>query len=249
VRDDGETYEASKAQLWLWQCWNDYWANVQARKKRGDRLIVILNGDVVDGANHHGTNQTVSSSGSDEVRLAVQVLEPIKKMSDKIFIVRGTPSHVGVAGQQEEMVGQIIKSEKDGERSTFDFLPLEIDNLLFHFAHHGRVGGTPTTRHNATLKAASEHILNAARLGRKPADVLVRSHAHKFADSGDNFPTRCIQSPAFQLATGYIYRIAPDENNIADIGGLLFTIENSAYDMQWIGRNKYVPAQKETIKL
>lgn len=250
IRDDGETYVAGVAQNWLWHCWLDYWDTVKSRMKRGDQLVVVVNGDVTDGPNHHGTNQTVSSSYADEIRLAKDVLRPALALKPRnLFMVRGTPSHVGVASSSEETVAQILNATPDGPRSTWNMLPLELQGNLFHFYHHGKVGRTRATRNNPVINAARDHFLNALNAGQPYPHYVVKSHMHQYADSHDAFLTRCIQTPGWQLATAYIDKVVADMYALADIGGLLFHINNGTVDMEWIGKNKYVPAPKEAVRI
>src|SRR5690606_19020550 len=91
--DDGGQYAASKAQRWLWQCWGDYWDRVD--RERGDRLIVVLNGDLIDG-DHHNTSQIASRNPNAQAAALDAILAvPLALKPDKIFVVRGTAAHVG----------------------------------------------------------------------------------------------------------------------------------------------------------
>lgn len=233
VRDDGDTHYPSPAQVWLNHNWNTYWNWVEAHKKRSDILFTIHVGDVVDGCNHHGNTQAVSSNANDEIRLALQMLERARKLSRDIYFIRGTASHVGEASWREEQIARTLKAMQDGERSTWDFLKIRVQGIEMHFAHHGSVGRSLRMRNNPTRIAAEQHILNAIVLKQTPAHLLVRGHAHRKADSGTDLPTRVLQLPAWQLKTGYVNRIAPDEYDIADIGGALLIIEDGELEVKW----------------
>ncbi len=234
VRDDGDTYSPSPAQEWLNHNWNAYWNWVEAYKERADTpLITIHSGDLVDGCNHHGNTQAVSSSANDEIRLALQMMERARKLSRDMYFIRGTASHVGEASWREEQVARELKAVKEGERSTWDLLKIRIQGIEIHFAHHGAVGRSLRMRNNPARNAAEQHILNAITLKQSPADLLIRGHAHRKADSGTDLPTRVLQLPAWQLKTGYVNRIAPDEYDIADIGGALLIIEDGEVEVKW----------------
>ena len=40
--DDGGEYRASKAQRWIWQCWEAYWARVQEAKAEANADLYIV---------------------------------------------------------------------------------------------------------------------------------------------------------------------------------------------------------------
>jgi hypothetical protein len=248
TRDDGETVYANKTQLWLRECWKDFWDTVLERTK-GTRRVLVLNGDLVDGPGHHGTYQSVSYNPADEVRHAVELLKPIREHVDLCFITRGTEAHVGGGSSQEEMIAYHLDVVADSHRLTWDVLPLEVENVLFNFAHHGRVSNSLTAASNAAAKAASEHFHRAKRLGRRPADLLVYSHAHRWADSGTTYDTRTIQTPCWQATTGWANRYFPDELNFADVGGVLFSCDDSEYDVKWIGRDRYLVQGKPVCQV
>jgi len=62
--------QANKIQKWLWRCWVDYWQRVKDAVKEHDaKLVVIVNGDAVEGV-HHGTTQVVSQRYDDMLNRA-----------------------------------------------------------------------------------------------------------------------------------------------------------------------------------
>jgi hypothetical protein len=188
----------------------------------------------------------VSSNPNDEIRLAIQMLEQPRKLAKQMYFIRGTPSHVGEASWREEAVARQLGAEKDGERSTWDLLKLNVQGNEIHIAHHGNVGRHRRLRNNAARIAAEQHIINSVNLGRKPANLLIRGHAHRKADSGTDFVTRVIQLPAWQLKTGYVNKLAPDETDIADIGGALLIVEDGVMEIKW---RIYTPEEKAVVVL
>ena len=82
--DDGGVYSPSEKNVWLWDCWRDYWERVRtARKEAGPatKLGVLYNGDFYEG-DHHGTTQIISKNPetidylSDEVYKIPKALRP-----------------------------------------------------------------------------------------------------------------------------------------------------------------------------
>lgn len=234
--DDGGTYHPTPAQQWLWECWLTYWAEVMAAS-RGKRLVVLLNGDLVDG-DHHGTAQIVSRHPGVQFDVLLRCLAvPLHLDPAAVIIVRGTESHVGSSGAVEEGVARSLRGQgvnvvpcpdtRTGSWWHFvgDFGPVRISAT-----HHGRIGQRPWTKGNVSNNLAAQIFYeHAARHERWP-DIALRSHYHKHADSGDSHPTRVIQTPAWQLATAYAHRVAAD--SLADIGGLSIVVDADGWLIQ-----------------
>lgn len=231
--DDGGTYRPSKAQRWLWQGWRDYWDDVaRTRDALGAELYVVLNGDAVDGA-HHGTTQIVSGNLDVQGAVARACLAVPKKLGpDRWFVVRGTEAHVGPSAQAEEALARHLKAEKDTDVGTWSWwhLRMQIQGRLLDFAHHGRTGYRSWTRWNATQLLAADIALTHLQDRETPPDLCIRSHFHRYADSYDSQPVRVIQTPAWQLATAYVHKRAPE--SLADVGGLLIALRDGQIDVR-----------------
>lgn len=241
--DDGGTYRSSEAQQWIWANWLDYWSEVKRLKKR-QRLIVTLNGDLVDG-DHHDTPQIISRNVSDQHRMTVKALEPMLSLKPhKIFVIRGTEAHAGKSGQYEERIADDIGAERDPvcDTASWWWLPLEVDGVRFDIAHHGRMGGRPWTRANGILATAAELTMRCAERGDRLPDVAIRSHLHQPGDSHDNYPVRVLQTPSWQLSTAFAYRIAP--GSLLPIGGYIFDCRAGAYTLY---KKLYRPRQREAV--
>ena len=219
--DDGGTYQPSKAQLWTWYCWTDYWQRIdKLRRQEKADLWVLYNGDMFEG-DHHATTQIVSRNPEAQDYIAGRVFGVPKALHPaKTFVVRGTEVHVGTAGSAEEGRARSLNAVRDPETSNWSFwrLRLEVHGVLIDAQHHGRVGTRPWTRASAVGTLAyqiwSEH---AERKLRWP-DLAIRSHRHQYGDSGNTAKTRLIQTPAWQLKTAYAHKVVPE--SIADIGGV-----------------------------
>lgn len=227
--DDGGTYHASKAQRWLWQSWESYWAQVQTTKPQGGgRHWCVHLGDVVEG-DHHDNSAVISRNPVTMLRLASDILAPVRRWADFLFILRGTEAHGGEAGSWDEIIADDLSAERDMtiDRASWWHLLLDIGGVLFDCAHHPLSNpGRIWTRANASLVLAFSTFAEYAQYGERPPDVVLRGHIHKFSDSGSNYPTRAVTCPAWQLATPYSSRRWP--GTLAHIGGLLFVIENGS---------------------
>ena len=223
--DDGGEYRASQAQLWMWQCWNEFWeARWKSKKEKRARLYLVINGDVFDGV-HHGTRQLWSWNSADWYRAADTVFEKPLNMADRVFVVRGTEIHAGQSASHEEgwasQIGKVLApSDKQNKVATWWHLDMLAAGVLFDICHHGSLGRLAWTQGNILNRLGNELVLEALRMGRRPPDVAVRAHNHMFDTSGKGCPVKVVAAPAWQLATAYVHKVAP--NRLASIGGLEF---------------------------
>lgn len=243
--DDGGAYKASKAQLWMWQCWRDFWAKADATRQAHDAdLYQLFNGDLVDG-NHHGTTQIVTGNPNGQSVIFGDIIKvPLALKPAGIWVTRGTDAHVGQSACAEERIADGLRKNKDpivsetttGAASHWNAKAV-FHGFRFDFAHHGRVGTRPWTKPNVVLNLAAEifhdHAVADFDANRPPTapHIAVRSHMHQFVDTGNAHRTRVIQTPAWQLATSYINRIAPGK--LAEVGGVIIVIrEGCTPDVQ-----------------
>jgi hypothetical protein len=218
--DETQVVEATKAQMWLWASWCDYWRYVwqlasEGGEKKKHRIIVICLGDVIEG-NHHASNQNIPEI-QDQVAVAMQILQPVKDMSDAFFGVMGTEAHAGTNNDTEHGIYRTL------EATEYDYqLTLNIDGVLIDAAHHSAAPGiNPLMRILADYPASSR------------PNYILRGHRHVIVDTGANHPdTRMITCPSWQLKTSYGWRV--DQRRRADIGGLI--INRGIMDMS---RSRY----------
>lgn len=220
-------YAPSLAQQWSWQCWMEYLAFVESVRRETKGIIqFVFNGDAVDGLVNRGWPQSISTDTATQQDVAEKVFKPVKAMRpDAIFMVAGTPAHVG--------------PDSEGERHLSTWLHADLDyhqrllrhNVLVDFRHVGKMGGKPWTR-GAVVNLASEIALEYAGRKERIPDVSFRSHVHLYADSGPNCRAlRCIVTPAFQLRTTYGNNRMPEL--MADIGGLVCIVyPDSTYEVR-----------------
>jgi hypothetical protein len=244
--DDGGCYEASKAQLWLWQSWQEYWQRVDAvRRQHSALLYQVYNGDLVEGF-HHGSVQVMNGNPNAQAAVVNAVMRvPLDLKPDRLAFIRGTESHVGQSASAEERIADGLRRDKrpvvgDADTGTASHwhLKMEIQGVRLDFAHHGRVGTRPWTKPNVTANLAAEIFYDHAASGEPHPHLAIRSHMHQLVDTHDQHPTRVIQTPAWQLATAFIHRIAPGK--LADVGGIIVVIRAGTFEVEKV---KYQPAR------
>lgn len=227
--DDGQKVLPSKVQAWTWSCWLDFHGKVAERRDElGAKLIYVLNGDCVEGQ-HHGSTEVMAANAEDaQSYLADEVFNVVTALKpNSLCLVRGTPAHVGPSASAEEALGRRLGCSRDPETHNWTsyILRFREHGVLFDFRHHCTVGGQKWTRAGGVARLAFRHWAECAEAGDEPGDVIVRSHVHVHGDSGSAHRTRAIVTPAWQLKTSYVHKVATE--SIADIGGVIFTVHPS----------------------
>ena len=228
--DNGALYVPSEAQLWMADRWEHYWNRVADVAGAGP-LHVIVNGDLVDG-DHHGTVEIVSRHPNTQMDIAKACFQRVLALNpSSVAVVRGTEVHVGKSGSAEESFGKwlvaqgitVPKEQGTGNASHWHYQGI-YGGVLVDAAHHGRIGSRPWTKVNATMGLAAQIVMEHAVRKERAPDLAIRSHYHQWVDTYDAFPTRVVQTPAWQLKTAYVHKVAAE--SLAEVGGAIVTIED-----------------------
>lgn len=246
VCDDGQEVRLSDAQRALWAQWRLFWDEFVPRVTGGEDYAVVINGDVTEG-NHHKAVQTISENESDHIRAAVELLQPVRDKAAKLYIVRGTEAHVGPSGGLEEQVARQVRADSDGPIKSHWQLWMDLGPHLIHCSHH--VGTTSSTsyEHSALSRELAANLLESAQWGERPADVIVRSHRHRYSTA--TLPTsrgtaEVIVTPAWQLRTAFAWKKV--SMRLPQVGGVVL-----GYD-EWglfTRRMVWVPPRQGVIPL
>lgn len=237
--DDGGEYHASKAQRWLYERWQSFWERGEQRRRELDAYCIdLFNGDATEG-DHHKTTQILSGNPTAQASVVNSVLKvPLATKPDGIVFIRGTEAHVGPSAAFEERIAlglkkdgwPVIVDEVTGNASHWHW-QMEHQGKRLDFAHHGKFGSRPSTKMNTVIALALD-IFTEHKLNNMPhPDLAVRSHMHQFGDTGNIYPTRLIQMPAWQLRTAFVHRINTT-GKLSDIGGILVTVINGKVDVE-----------------
>jgi len=238
---DGGQVSLSKYQWWLDDCWNDAWDKVEAMKEEYQAtLYTVFNGDAVEG-DHDNSAQIHTKDIDYQISMAVESLTRPREMSDEFFMTSGTPRHVGTS---EETVARELNANMCGDRHLFHMLRLLTEtDVLFNIAHKGNMGRLPHTFPNALNTLVVKTLHQRAKRKKRPPDVIVRSHVHRYATSGDNYKTQAFTTPGWKLVDEYIHNLDP--GSLPDIGLLVFICQEGKARHVWIGRDEYVPLEDE----
>lgn len=230
--DDGGEYRQSRAQGWLWENWLDFWRRMgQLKKDTRLPLVVIINGDLVDG-DHHNTSQIITRNPNTQIDIALEVLEPLRWEANAIFETRGTEVHTGGSGWVEERVAKEIGTRSDEANGTHSFWHLlaEFGGVLFDIAHHPETTSRlPHTKGADSNRIAAMLIMEYGGRGERIPNVALRGHIHSFRDSGTTHGSiRVFTTPAWQLTTGFGHRIGAG-GKLQKPGGFYFICRQGHY--------------------
>jgi len=228
--DDGGTYHASRGQRWLWECWLDYWDTVRGIAA-GAPIIGVFNGDLGELDTKRRSYQLISPNKAVILELVRQTIAPALAVCDRVYFIRGTQAHVGKSAWLEEEIAQDTTiTVRDHQAASWYHLRAKLERVRFDIAHHASMGGLPWSEKHAALRMVERVLWRyAIDMHAESPGVVVRSHNHKYADSGNNYPTVGYCLPCWSLSTEYGYRTGR-ENDIADIGGIIITVYGDKWE-------------------
>lgn len=222
--DHGGTYEPSGIQKKLYAWWREMWDEWVPKVTKGETYAVVVNGDCVDGVHHGSTSQWTHNLACQSAE-ARRLLDPIaKRAKGGFYVVRGTEAHVGASARDEEQLASELGAipSKSGNHARWELWKWCGPSLV-HFLHH--IGSTSSQAHEASAVNAelTTAFVEAGRWGRRPPDMIVRSHRHRYIEVV--VPTAAgrayaVVTPAWQFKTGFAYRTAGARNSESQIGAI-----------------------------
>lgn len=219
----GGDYTPSGVQRKVWSMWEEFWNEWVPMACHGEPYCVVVNGDALDGV-HHGSKTQVTHNLAVQSRIAQDALLPfVQRAAGGLYMVAGTEAHVGQDAEQEEQLAQALGAIPDatGQRVRND-LWLQLGPHRIHFLHHVGTCGSAAYESTGIHREFTEELQEAARWGRQPPSVIVRSHRHRHIEVkirtnlgyGIAFVT-----PAWQLKTPFAFRVAGARLSQPQIGG------------------------------
>ncbi len=248
--DDGGTWSPSPAQRWLHKNWLEFIERVR-KAKRDSGLTVLFNGDLTDG-DHHGTPQIITRDPNVQLYVLKKVVQPLVDLMDRAIVVRGTEAHVGKGASMEESFARWL--HKEGVEIPKDVTSRMYSHWHFHgtilgklvdAAHHGRMGQRPWTKSGVVGNLAAQIVMEYANRREDPPVLAFRSHYHTHHDTHDNFVTRLIQTPAWQLHTAFAHKVVPEV--LSDIGGLIVVFETGKDPV--VESVIFKPSRSKTVRI
>ena len=239
VNRDGGTYRSSRGQRWLWQCWLEMWETIK-RDYPTQRKVLVLTGDLGELDTKRRTAELISPNKAEVMSMIIDTLEPALRQVDSVFVIRGTQAHTGKGAWLEEAIANdltITVKDEENKAASWYWLRLEAEGVRFDIAHHASMGGLPWTAPNAANRLAFMAETYYHRIGQSLPHVVMRSHNHRYADSGGNYESLAVFTPAWSLMTEFGYRMGK-ELALASIGSVVFECSGGEYKMRQF---KYEP--------
>ena len=234
----------------LWEAWEGFWEIIGAKKKeQRATTYAICDGDLCD-FNRYSQAQLISQRREDVLMALHDVAEPILKVADHIFVIRGTASHTEGTGGVEDIFAAEIGAERteDGSASWW-VLRAELGGVRFDATHHPPTySRRPWTRTSSAERAAA--ILAANYLKEdKAADVpkvALWAHVH-FSAEGHGLGVHGFFLPPFKLVGEFGHRLGTGAH-IEKVGGLwLLCHEGRVLDWDWeLWAPKEIPIWRNT---
>lgn len=229
--DDGGTYHASRQQAWIWDKWLAFWKEVEEAKRQHEcDVVTILNGELADDLSHP-TTQMISQNEEDHARASIAVLAPVRKVTDRFIVTRGSQAHSGLNSSRDEKIARFIGAEADenGQHARWRYRGV-IDGLRLDVAHHPGTGhARPWTRGGDANRLAGMILDTYVQQWVEPPHLVVRGHNHKPSESGDNHVIRAVILPSWQLSTSFGHRLGGD---ILPIGGMFMLVHDGEIKME-----------------
>lgn len=146
-----------------------FWASTLAALQPVDCLFFL--GDAVDGKGiRSGGTEEIQMCRVQQSQMAARCIEEVH--AGEVYMVYGTPYHVGVDEDWEDLVAEFVKGHISGREF------IEIEGVGFDLAHFVGGSSVPYSRATALLR---DEIWNMiwAHDGKQPdADYILRGHTH-----------------------------------------------------------------------
>lgn len=179
-------YAVLQAELWSWY--------VKTIKSLGKLRHVIVNGDAIDGeGSKSGGTELIVRDRIEQIEMAKEAVAVAK--AEGYSFTYGTPYHTGCCEDMEDLLAKEFKAKI----GSHEFIT--IAGKMFDVRHHCQSSSSPYGDVNQIGKQLLENEMWAARGEQPKADVVVRSHTHKYCDVATRIGDRVVRgviTPAMQ---------------------------------------------------
>jgi hypothetical protein len=225
--DDGGTYYANRTQRWLWDNWLSLWNGLGIQYDTSWRRILVINGDMGELDTKRRSVQLITPNTATIQRLVIDTISPAVDWANQIYIIRGTPAHVGKSAWLEEAIAadldNVVRYHQEAPASWWH-LRATCEGVRLDIAHHASMGGRPWTRQNAANGLAAKIIWQYEIDRKQPApQLIIRSHNHTCVSARMN-GTEVWFTPSWTTLTEHGYR-GGFENELAHIGAVVCECE------------------------
>ncbi len=260
---EGGEYLPSKAQRIIWNQWEYNWELIRKERKNSN-LIIVHDGDVVEGI-HHESTQINSSRVDEHETIASMCLDFAMQKAkfgkgDKYYQVAGTEEHAGNGSSSEERVAQDFDGvvpvyenqgfgDKKNGRYTWDGLLRTVNGVLFDIAHHGgSVGSRAWSTENGLYNKIKSIYWECLDLKLPIPRYWIRAHYHTYVRTeyaGRHGVITGIMLPGFQIKTGYVYKKRGFIMKPADVGMVWVVVNDDGTSKDYVDK---IEVKQEEIR-
>ena len=239
--EDGEIAEWTP-DMTRWQ--NELWPIYQKNIDQATRLcqeyraplVAFHLGDATQGDKY---NRTIPDTDREDQRtIAVHNLLPIANLPPlkAMRLTTGTPVHVPDCA--EARIAYRLRNKTGKDVQSYHQQRISICGFIFDLGHHGPTPGSRDWLHgNVALYYLRDRIYRDRRRGKRPADVYLRGHYHRFVwvtlnDTWEGVTRthHLIVTPSFSGPTDYWRKIGKTDPTL-DVGMVAFGISNGTMNV------------------
>jgi hypothetical protein len=204
-----------------------------AQNRRGKRLIVVHDGDAIEGV-HHDTHQIITPNKAEQSALHIELMNEFLKSvkfnkngGDLLYYVNGTETHTG---DVEQSIAKDLRAERNPAGGhVFDLLEMNINGRLLWFVHHGKKRGAGANEGNELRNWLRDVYWDCIKRNVQPPDFIVTGHTHTPAYQNYVIPRdnsfhiiHGVICPSWQEKTRYAHQVSPVDRN--EIGAVYLEV-------------------------
>ena len=158
----------------------EMWAHVKRMRDYKPDVILFL-GDAIDGKSRRlGGRDLITADRAEQSQMAASCLKFIgsKNQNCKIYMVRGTPYHVGDDEDWEDVVAKEVGAAHIGNHEWVD-----VEGVKFNIKHKVGSSSVPHGRRTALERERLWSELWSAHQDHPQSDVILRGHVHYWGAS------------------------------------------------------------------
>lgn len=234
--DSGGTYVASPVQQFYWECWQRFWEDTLAyKKKHRAECVVILGGDLGEG-DHHNTTQIWFEEKADQERAIQQTLSVAEPVADQWVFVRGTIAHESDPEHRAAFLAKKWDVLKNGDLFSYWVYTDVHGGVRFEVAHApGTKSWVPHTSGATCARHAQYTKTEYDDSNIEPPQIVVRHHVHYWEGPGCHRGVCCFFVPGWQAPTSWVRGRGVKSAAPAGFvpGGLRILCEDGHWQYDW----------------
>lgn len=185
--------------------------------RKNKKVILVVNGDSVDGDHHH-SGDVCTLNLLEQADIHIEIMQDFQnkigwKGGDEIYYTKGTKTHVQ---NIETYIGEQMNAVPCGDFYSWYFLPLVTNGVTSWFVHHGPARGRGANEGNSLRNWLKAIHYDALHDQVKCPDIVYSAHTHEpdYQPFGwrDGMTWKIMHgviTPPWQMRTDFGYQVAP----------------------------------------